>query len=144
MQQVKIRWYGPFNIDDIYELDFEILDYLGIYMFLYRNKIVYIGQAYYQSMRNRIKQHLSGDSTWEWVLDNYNPRYIRFKLGDIEYLGQQKITKQLVDDIESLLIATQQPSGNIQSTRAYWGRNLKITNLGERKPLPRTLSTNIL
>jgi len=144
MQEVGLRWYGPFDIDDIYDLDFEVLDDYGFYMFLYGNEIVYIGQAYYQFIRDRIKQHLRGDSVWEWIKENYNIEQISIKIATIEYMGQKRVSKQLFNDIESLLIITQEPPGNIQNTKTYWGRDLKITNLGKYKPLPRTLSTDMI
>lgn len=145
MQEVKLKWYGPFDIDEIYESDFEVLDYIeGFYMFLYESKILYIGQVYFKSLRERINEHLRGDSLWRWIERNYDSKNVSMMIAEIESMDQERITKQLVNDVESLLIITQQPEGNIQSTRTYYGRDLKIVNLGECAPLPKTLSSVML
>jgi hypothetical protein len=52
-------------------------------------------------------------------------------------LVKKESQKNLVNDIECLLIALQQPEGNIQSKVAYFGRDLKIVNLGKMHPLPK-------
>jgi len=66
MHLVKLRWNGPFKIDEIFKSDFEVLEYIeGIYMFLHKSKITYVGQVYYKSLRDRIKEHLRGDSLKE-------------------------------------------------------------------------------
>lgn len=107
-------------------------------------KIIYVGQVHYKTLRERIKEHLRGDSLWKWIERNYDSRNISIRIAEIENLGQGKITKELVNDIEGLLIVILQPKGNIQNTKTYWGRDLKITNLGEKDPLPKILSTDML
>jgi len=145
MHLVKLRWHGPFKIDEIFELDYEVLEYIeGFYTFLHKSKIIYVGQVYYKSLRDRIKEHLCGDSLWKWIKRNYGLKNISIKIAEIEHVSQKRITKKLVNDIEALLIATQQPEGNIQATKTYWGRDLKIVNLGNKDPLPETLSTDML
>jgi len=138
-QIVKLKWHFLNS-----ESDQEILDHIGFYMFLRKSKIVYIGQAYYKSLRERIQEHLRGDKFWNWVKRNYDIQHISIKIAEIENIGQERINKKLVNDIESLLIAIEQPKGNIQCIKTYRGRDLKIVNLGEKHPLPKTLSTDLL
>ena len=139
MQHVRLRWEGPFDLEDVYNPEFEFFDDCYIYMFLSESEIIYIGKAHYQEMRKRLKQHLSGDDVWKWIRKNFSLKNIRVKVAFIEELGQERMSMELVDDIENLLIVTQQPPANIQKTRTYGGRTLKITNVGDRKPLPRTV-----
>lgn len=144
MQRVRLRWYGPFDLDDAYDPEFKEYDDCYIYMFLSNSEIIYVGAAYYQGISRRIKQHLSGDSTWEWVVENYNPDDISIRVAEVELIDQKRISKRLVDDIEALIIGLLQPPGNIQSMKIYHGRDLRISNVGDRGLLPKTLSTNQL
>ena len=77
---------------------------------------------------------MSGDSTWEWVEENYNPDDISIRVAEVELIDQKRISKRLVDDIEALIIGLLQPLGNIQSMKAYYGRDLRISNVGDRGP----------
>lgn len=145
IQIVRLKWHGSFTIDEIYTSEFSVFENIdGFYMFLLRSKILYVGQVYFKSLRKRIEEHLRGDSLWRWIKRNYSSKNISVKIADIEGLGQKRITKELVNDIECLLIALLQPEGNIQSKATYQGRDLKIVNLGKRTPLPKTLSTDTL
>jgi hypothetical protein len=144
-QVVKLKWYGSFGTDEIYTSDLRVFENIdGFYMFLHKSKILYLGQVYFKSLRKRLQEHLRNDPLWIWIKRNYDPEFISIKIAEIENLGQERITKELINDIESLLIALEQPEGNIQSKRAYCGRDLKIVNLGKRNPLPKTLSTDTL
>lgn len=121
------------------------MDYIeGFYMFKHKAEIVYIGQVYYKSLKKRIQEHLRGDHLWKWIGKNYDTRNISIKIAEIEDIGQDRINKKLVNDIESLLIAIERPKGNIQCIETYRGRDLKIVNIGEKYPLRKTYSTVML
>jgi len=140
MHLVKLRWHFLKS-----KSGQEVLDHIeGFYMFLHKSNIIYIGQVYYKSLRDRIKEHLRGDPLWKWIERNYDTRNISIKIAEIENIGQERINRKLVKDIEGLLIAIEQPEGNIQCIKTYRGRDLKIVNLGEKHPLPKTLSTDML
>jgi hypothetical protein len=144
-QIVRLKWYGSFTVDEVHTSDFRVFENIeGFYMFLNESKILYIGQVYFKSLRRRIEEHLRGDSLWRWIKRNYGSKNVTVKISEIENLGQERITKELVNDIECLLIGLQEPEGNIQGKVTYGGRDLKIVNLGKRNPLPKTLSTDML
>jgi len=139
-QKVKLRWHFLKS-----ESGQKILDSIdGLYMFLHKSEIVYIGRVYYKSLRKRIQEHLRGDRLWKWVERNYDVRKISIKIAEIEDISQERINRKLVNDIESLLIVIERPKGNIQSIKTYRGRDLKVVNLGEKYPLRRTYSTDTL
>ena len=93
------------------------------YAFTRGNVLLYIGITYHQVVHNEIKKRLrelsinsSGLSIW---------------LGYIAESDYERITKQIVRDIECLLIYAHQPSYNTQCTSNYTGRdNLKVKNKG--------------
>lgn len=68
----------------------------------------------------------------------------RVKVGDITPMGQQRISRELVADIESLLIIAVDPLRNIRSTATYRRRDLHIENTGSFSPLPKRLATENL
>lgn len=47
-----------------------------------------------------------------------------FKIGHVDLRDGSRISRELVDDIESLLISVIQPPGNMQGTANYYGRDL--------------------
>lgn len=140
VQKVRIEWYGPFDPYDYYPETY-------FYM-VYDKKqrvILYIGQAYRQPVRNRILQHVWGD-LWDWIRrsKSIHVKDVAIKVGDLTRIGQQRVSKELIDDIESLMIIVLQPPGNIKNTRTYSGRELQIENTGKCSPLPKRISTKDL
>lgn len=135
MQKIRLKWRGPF---DPYG------DYPDAYFYMMydkrKRKVIYIGQAYYQSPRRRVSQH--GDLL-DWIRRSKSIHVadVRMKVAEITSMNQQRVSKEIIDDIESLMIIVVQPPGNIQSTRTYYGRDLQIENTGKYSPLPRRIST---
>ena len=109
---------------------------MGVYQIvtqpLGRNPI-FIGKTYRQSFRKRLPQH-SHEELATWI-DRHVSQPLFLKIGHIELLSWTKISTQIVDRTESLLIAAFDPSGNDAKTRTYSGGNLVIKNLGNRRPL---------
>lgn len=55
--------------------------------------------------------------------------------GIITSISQERISAELVDDIEACLIFTNQPEQNTVSKKDYTGRDIIITNEGGYYPL---------
>jgi hypothetical protein len=100
-------------------------------------KLVYIGQAYQQHVRTRIKQNHSSYSKLIQYQAVHKERDLLVMIGwlpEDEY-SAQRITQQFVDDIEALLIFTNQPRFNSKHKASYAGRHLLVANEGEFSPL---------
>lgn len=153
MEEVELRWYGPYDLD-LFHLGDIANDIMGVYMFLdsehhedrgtwTHHRILYIGMVYDQTFNDRLGQHLQGDDVWGWIQANYEFE-VTFKAARIGFLDRQRISREFVQAIESLLIGVMQPRGNIQSTQTYTRQTLRIVNLRKFKPLRSTLSTEDL
>jgi hypothetical protein len=103
------------------------------------HRLLYIGQVYDQTFQERLRQHVRGDDVWRWVCRNLRHQ-ATFKIGHVDLPNGSRISRELVDDIESLLINALQPPGNLQSTTNYHGRDLVILNRGRFEPLPPRVS----
>lgn len=136
-QRIRLKWRGPFDPYD---------DYPDVYFYMLydkrKRKVIYIGQAYYQSLRRRALQHVRGDLL-DWIRRSKSIHVadVAMKVAEITSMNQQRVSKKIIDDIESLMIIVVQPPGNIQSTRTYYGRDLQIENTGKYSPLPKRIST---
>jgi hypothetical protein len=98
-------------------------------------RLLYVGQAYDQTLRERIKQPHPAYTCTNAEL-RANPTYrLLIKEGYVTQPTSQRITQSLVDDIEVCLIRTNQPPCNTQSKDSYNGRDLTVTNLGDYVPL---------
>lgn len=116
MDTVKLFWekhsFSTLNnsIEDCY-----------FYAFTFGKNITYIGQAYHMAVVPEIRQNMRafgisgiGMSIW---------------LGYIEDCTLKRITKPLINEIESLLIHKHQPAHNVKEKNSYYARaNLKIVN----------------
>jgi len=98
-------------------------------------KLLYIGQAFGQTLRERIQQE---HPAYECVFD-YQKKYsnvgIVVMLGVIEKSTVEKLTQQLFDDIECCLVFRNQPLCNTSCKESYSGRDLKVINTGHPYPL---------
>jgi len=137
---LKIIWEGSWPIGEYFRLSYDLrLDYsMGVYQIVTRplgRDPIFIGKTYRQSFRKRLPQH-SREELATWIERNVSqPLFL--KIGYIELLSWTKISTQIVDRTESLLIAAFDPPGNDAKTRTYSGGNLVIENLGNRRPLSR-------
>jgi hypothetical protein len=153
LETVKLSWYGPFLLEEFSE--WEISDeVMGVYMLLdsERNEerrnwvhhaILYIGMVYEQTFLDRIKQHLRGDDAWTWI-EKHHEYEVTIKVARVMLLERQRISKQLLQDTESLLIGVEHPGGNVQSTKTYAGPDLEIRNTRKYNPLGEIISTEDL
>jgi len=151
MESVRLLWEGVYNLSELERYD--DLDYtMGVYMILDSrhnpvtgkwgsHRLLYIGKVYDQSFRTRLAQHVAGDDVWGWVRRNLE-NDATAKIGHVELVNGGRISRELVNDIEALLIKTQRPPGNLQSVTDYYGRDLRIHNEGMFRPLPSIISTD--
>lgn len=134
LSELDLNWLGPYLMKDRPELLTDKITGSGFYMFLWENKPLYIGQAYYKSIRSRITSHRGyTDRIGRWVSDhNVSIEEIKFK---VAYFVSD--VKSLYNDIECLLINSAQPilPGHEDCKKAYRGRKLKIYNKGNYEPL---------
>jgi hypothetical protein len=130
-----LNWMGPLLMKDRPKLKTGN-DADGFYMFLWANepRPLYIGQAWYESIRSRITSHRGfSDRIGRYASENQvSIEKVEFK---IAYFHD--IDKSLFKDIENLLVFYSQPilPGHENWKTAYHGRNLKIHNTGAHEPL---------
>ncbi|MEZ4885030.1 MAG: hypothetical protein R3E32_09925 [Chitinophagales bacterium] len=105
---------------------------LGIY------KPLYIGMAYRQSVYRRLKSHHKLNKI---ISQQYGLGKIVVRIGKIELSTNNRISQDLVDDIESVLIINEQTRYNVISKKIYNGRTLEITNKGTYRPLHRRVNS---
>ena len=153
MEEIELYWYGPYD-PELFFLEEIAREVMGVYMFLdsehhedagtwTHHKLLYIGMVYDQMFNDRLRQHMRGDDVWQWIEENYEYE-VTVKAARVGLPDRQRISRELVQAIESLLIAVMQPRGNIRSTRTYTWRTLKVTNMRQFKPLRQTVSTGDL
>lgn len=126
--KVKLHWNHVFDDDD------ELWDLCpAIYAYTYRREILYIGKADGSStVRSRLravdKYDLFDYLARERGIDRHH-----VLVGRIAYDG--RLTRQMVADIESLLIIALQPCGNIASMRSRIARpGLSVRCMGRDWP----------
>jgi hypothetical protein len=98
-------------------------------------KLLYIGQAFDQTLRVRIPQE---HDAYKCVFDykkNHSGTDLVVMIGIIEKSSVQKQTQQLFNDIECCLIFWNKPSCNTACQESYSGRDLEVTNTGDYTPL---------
>lgn len=81
--------------------------------------ILYIGKAYgpSTSVRSRFRADDKNDF-WDFIINELGIKEVNVLVGDIALEEGQKLTRQLLADIESLLIFKEDPCGNVQNTRS--------------------------
>lgn len=98
-------------------------------------ELLYIGQAFEQTLRERIPQE---HPAYECVFD-YQKKHsgvgIVVMLGTIEKSTVEKSTQQLFNDIECCLVFSNKPLCNTSCKESYSGRELKIINTEHPYPL---------
>ena len=138
----SVNWQGPFS-----NLEAEAMEFSkGLYMFISADEgreprswvpkdCLYIGMTYDQDFGEEIRAKWAGD-VGDWIRRNVEGT-ILVKVGHIELLEHQKITEQIVKDIECLLIYRTQAPANIQCKKSYTGRlPIHVWNVGNARPLP--------
>lgn len=145
MDIVQVTWLnGFYRLDDIPTVKVQELNGVGLYAVLIAKfdkqttkweswKLLYIGHAFDQTLRDRIPQpHEADKCVKNWF--DANPGFEKVVMIGAVTLPKQ-VTKGLLADIECCLINVNQPPCNIACKDAYSGRDLDIINLGDYKPL---------
>ncbi len=138
MEQVWLNWRGPYRLDRAYWT--EASQGGGIYAICRKwgkasERILYIGEAYFQELGLRLKQHT-------WLEDLRGEIKVRFATVELE--GGSKQSQRRAKDIEALLIFYHQPEYNIQNRNSYLGRELEITSYGRCGPIKREVYSDEL
>ncbi len=116
MNNVTLEWEQVEDIDSIRKLDDT-----EFYAFTQDNTLLYIGIAYFQDVADEIRQTIRDF--------NYDENKIRIWLGYIDESDYERITEEIIRDVECLLICGNEPLDNTQCRDNYSGRdNLKIKN----------------
>lgn len=118
---IEVKW----EILDESDPDWECCRCLYAYLTPNGKQILYIGKAWGATVRNRWSR--SGkEEFWEDLEKKTRIRRHIPLIGKIYLRVGQRLTRELLSDIESLLIKTEKPWGNIQS------RNRRIARPGMR------------
>ncbi|MGB0930079.1 MAG: hypothetical protein ACPGVB_04850 [Chitinophagales bacterium] len=108
------------------------------YLLFGQYKPLYIGMAYRQSVYRRLKNH---HKLKKIVKQQFGLGKIVIRIGQIELPSNNRISQDLVDDIESVLIINEQTRYNVVSKKNYKGRNIDISNKGSYRPLHRRVDS---
>ncbi|HHU48555.1 MAG TPA: GIY-YIG nuclease family protein [Clostridiaceae bacterium] len=139
MEEIIIKWYGPYKINNI--IKYDISNEFGIYA-IYRKfgdnmTLLYIGKTE-RPFIHRINEHAK-----QWLHYYRGQLFIRF--GVLSFGDRKKFSSNKLADAESLLITYCKPPENISNYRFYMGRDkVKIINIGRFGLIPKILSTEML
>jgi len=140
MVRVRIKWstncgwLSNANTSNLKYLDDN--GFYAIYLARYNSqtimvgdgKLLYIGKAYDQTIRQRLQQHHDADQCINNLKRQKTNYELFFKSGIISETDQERLTVQLVNDIECCMIFMNKPSCNIQCKEKYDGREVSIEN----------------
>jgi len=140
MAKVRITWTS--NASRLSNIDISKLDYLdgkgfyAIYACVYnkdRNsitpkKLLYIGQAFEQTIRERLKQPHDADACMKKEKQNEPNSGLWFKTGVITKHDQEKVTQQLLNDVECCMIYVNKPKCNTLCMETYEGGAIEVTH----------------
>jgi len=133
---IKLKWLGPYTMKDRQKLKTGVKG-SGFYMFLSPTsesgcRPLYIGLAYYKSIRSRITSHKAPtDRIGRFAFNHKIPiEEIKFK---IAYFTEGSRCTYL--NIENLLVISAQPLLNREFKDCYYGGRLKVFNEGNCEPL---------
>jgi len=147
MDTVSIKWdNGVTQLDRIKDSQNPDMDKSGFYAILGATfdessktwkglKLLYVGQAFEQTLRERIPQE---HDAYKCVYDykkNHSGTDLVVMIGLIEKSSIEKQTRQIFNDIECCLIFCNKPACNTTCQESYSGRDLEVTNTGDYKPL---------
>jgi len=135
MNRVVVRWHGPYKIGQLEPLRCGPSGW-GYYVFIdpKDDRVIYIGGAYSESVRRRIKSHFSGET--------YKIGKCVGKVCDVEknvikvgYVESPSILEEpLYEGIENLLIYNIRPQCNKRGKQKCLAKELEIINVGENEP----------
>jgi hypothetical protein len=131
MDKVRVFWTKDFTLEEAINKEEKQHEYL--YMVFAENELKYIGMAFDGYLGDRLSNH----EVIRVIKDDYPEDSIKIRTGNIS--GFKRVTRQLVEDVEAVLINYYNPQYNIQSTDIYWGRDIQITNQGTFRPLHKVI-----
>ena len=147
MTKVTIEWeQGIIKFSDIKTKTSKYLDNKGFYAIItgkfdsnskhYKEiSLRYIGMAFDQTVRERVQQkHDAYIDILKYLSENPGFEAL-VMVGCITKCSQDRITKQLMEDIEACLIFRNKPKNNIVKKYNYAGRSITINNTGDFRPL---------
>ena len=140
MAKVRITWTT--NASRLSNIDNSKLDYLdekgfyAIYACVYNKdknsitpkKLLYIGQAFEQTIRERLKQPHDADACMKKEKQNEPNSDLWFKTGVITKNDQEKVTQQLFNDVECCMIYVNKPKCNTLCMETYEGGAIEVTH----------------
>jgi hypothetical protein len=147
IDEAVLEWeQGVFQFSHLHRHESELLDGPGFYALLAasRNKgqrrwtnlkLLYLGQAYRQTLRERIPQDHPAYEDIASYLEKYPDKRLIVMVGTIVEATLERHTPQFYDDVENCLILANEPRFNRRGTRSYSGRELRVTNTGDHHPL---------
>lgn len=101
-------------------------------------KLLYVGVAFRQHVVTRMKQDHSAYSSIVRYIATNRKRDLLVMIGGVLEHSAQRLRREFVEHIESLLIFRNKPRFNVRSTGDYRGRDLVVINSGYFEPLKRT------
>ena len=126
MEWFKIDWKGTYPVDTAQYRSAAIA--FGIYAIYDRkgksNKLIYIGECYWQDFKKRLQQHKK-----QWLHRVKGNLYVCF--GTVMLPKGRKISYERVRDVEAALIHFYCPPFNTVGKRGYSGRDILIFNTGK-------------
>ena len=133
--KVNVHWSG---ISDRNDEKFYWNRVLYAYLHPVTNVILNIGKAFYQTVQERFDDE-SKLSFWEWANRNGVTK-VRVLVGVVE-TNSNRLTDQMVSDVESLLIHRIKPRGNVQNvlSRSLSRPGMKVLCYGRDWPLVQRL-----
>jgi mannitol-1-phosphate/altronate dehydrogenase len=147
MDYVTIEWSSTvIPCSNIQNANNGYLDSDGLYMVLTGKpdnsghkyvdiSLQYIGQAYDQTIRERVQQEHDAYTQIKKFLSTNKGYKVLIRPGIITDISQKRKSKELVDDVEACLIFYNQPITNTVHKDSYSGRDITITNCGKYFPL---------
>jgi hypothetical protein len=135
MEWFKIDWKGMYPVDTAQRKP--AASSFGVYAIYDRqgnaNKLIYIGECYWQDFKKRLQQHKS-----KWLHRVKGKLYVSF--GIVTLPKGRRISYERVRDVEGALIHFYYPPFNTVSKRGYYGRDILIFNTGKLTGLDRIVS----
>jgi hypothetical protein len=149
MRVVRVKWEGPFHLDEVKKLDDEYVDF-GLYQIHGRHiifgadSLLYIGKTE-DTFSKRVKGNYAGwkpGTPWHQDDNEVSVRVGRLNNYQQEFNYQRKSDfSQLLKDVEDFQIFCHSPPYNGTSISSYNGQSLIIENAGELGDLRERLST---
>jgi hypothetical protein len=103
-----------------------------LYAYSWRRELLYIGKAHNCTVAKRWDGADKLDGFWRDLERERSIYKHTVLVGNLALVKGARLTRELLADVESLLIIHHQPWGNIQSTRSrpIFRRGLRLRNIG--------------